>query len=272
MTKERYTFNVIKGLIIVVLFIVLLLTSFNSQAQTKTPGSNRAKEDKSRAARATSDSLFAIQKYLVKERYDSLRGATKSLYLGIEGSLGYTFNTLNSDIPKLNKLQLSYIGGTVGGVMANQRGKLKANVGLYYSDASTPYTFDLLTGNLSANLYLLRIGHVKSHTLEPYVVGGVSLQRINFYGTYLNDGTQHNYSISEEELLGKKRTAQLSAGLGAEFQLESDYGDFIHLFAEMLYGIPAIDRSSREVFNHTHIINPVTISVGISLGKIRHHK
>jgi hypothetical protein len=272
MTKDRYTINVIKGLIIVVLFIVLLLTSFNSQAQTRTPGSDRTHEDRSRTARATSDSLLASQKYLLTERYDSLRGATKPLYLGIEGSLGYIFHSLKSDIPKLNKLRVSYIGGTVGGVMANQLGKLKANVGLYYSDASTPYTFDLLTGNLSTNLYLLRIGKIKYHTLEPYVIGGVSLQQIKFYGMYLNDGTQQNYSISEEELLGKTRTTQFSAGLGAEFQLESDYGDFIHLFAEVVYGIPAADRSSREVFNQTHILNPVTISIGISLGKIRNHK
>lgn len=272
MTRDRYVNNVIKGLILVVLFIVLLLTSFNSRAQTGTFGSDRIHKDKTRTAWVMSDSLLSYQKYRLTEQYDSLRGANKLLYLGIEGSFGYTYYELSSDISRLNKLRVSYLGGTVGGVMANPRGKLKANVGLYYSDASTPYTFDLLTGNLSANLYLLRMGQIRYHTLEPYVTGGVSLQRIKFFGTYLDDGSPKNYSTSEEELLGRTVTTQFNVGLGAEYQLESDEGGFIHLFVEVVYGIPAVMRSSREVFEHTHSINPVTLSVGISFGKIRHHK
>lgn len=272
MTKERYTNNIIKGLIIVVLFIILLLTSCSSQAQTRAPGFDYSPEERARKARTDSDLLLADQKHRLTEQYDSLRGATKLVYLGYEGSFGYTVHALNSNIPQLNKLRVAYIGGTAGGVMANQRGKLKANIGLYYSDDSTPYTFDLFTGSLSANLYLLRLGRIKYHTLEPYVKGGASLQQIKFFGTYLNTGAQQNFSTSEEELLGKTVTTQFTVGVGAEYQLESDYGDFIHLFAEVVYGIPGVVRSTREVLDQTYVINPVTICVGISFGKIRHHK
>jgi|GEM_PF-1180557 len=271
MTKERYFNNIIKGLIIVVLFIVLLLTSLNSQAQTRTAGSERPRTENARTARTTSAPL-ANPEYQSIEHADSLRRATRLLYVGIEGNFGYTSHTLHSDIPQLNKLRVSYIGGTIGGVLASERGKLKANAGPYYSEGSVPYTFNLLVGNLSANLYLLRIGRIRYHTVEPYLIGEVSLQQIKFYGSYLNDGTHQNLSISEEEILGKTRTTQFSGGFGAEFQLESDYGDFIHLFAEVLYGVPAVDRSNRKVFNDTHMINPVTIRVGVSLGKIRYRK
>lgn len=255
-TKGRLEENRIKGLAKVILFLFVSLKSCVVNGQGP-PTSINAYD-------------YAADRYLLADTTSNNRVETdKPLYLGLEGSLGYMFSKLKSDIPRLNALRVSYFGGTAGGVLANQLGKVKANVGLYYSDDSTPYTFDLLTGNISTNLYLLRLQHIKYHTFEPYIVGGVSLRQTKFYGTYLDESTQKNLSTSEQPLLGKVVTRQFHVGVGAEYQLENDQGDFIHLFAEVAYGVPVATRCTREVFDRTHILNPVSVSVGISFGKIK---
>jgi hypothetical protein len=194
--------------------------------------------------------------------------APKPLYLGYEISLGTSPYTLKSDIPQLTNLRVSNLGGTVGTVLANQRYKLKANMGMYYSDNSVPYTFDLWTGTMSTNIYLLRLQEVKYRTLEPYIVSGASIKQIKFYGNYL-DYTQQNFSVSEEQLLAKEVSTQFIIGLGTEFQLESDDAQFIHFFAEMSLGLPVMIRSSRAAFDNTRPAYPLCISVGLSFGEIK---
>lgn len=255
-TKGRLEENSIKGCLFVILFLFLSLKSCGVNGQT-IPASIKESGD------------VANRYLLVDSIYNKSGETDRPLYMGYEVGLGYNSYTLESDIPQLNNLSVSFFGGTAGGVLGNQLGKLKANVGLYYSDDSVPYTFDNLTGNISANLYLLRIRQIKYHTLEAYMVGGVSLQQTKFYGTYLNEGTQKNFSTSQEQLLGKSVITQVNAGLGVEYQLESDQGDFIHLFAEVTCGALVATRCTREEFDYTRIINPVSISVGISFGKIK---
>ncbi len=254
--KRRLDENGIKGGLIVILFLFLSLKSCATKAMT-----------------------FDNQDYgCVADRYllaDSARGKSiktdKPLYLGYELALGKPIYTLNSDLAELNRLRVNNLGVTAGGVVANKFGKLKGKAGLFYSDASLPYTFDLFIGELSANAYLLRFGDAKYHNVEPYFIGSISQQHVKFYGNYLDQTGTRNYSTSEERFLARGVTTQLNVGLGAEYQLENDQGDFIHLFGEVAFGIPVATRCTREVFDRTHIINPFTISVGISFGKIKQH-
>ena len=244
--------NSIKGWLIIILFLFLSLKSFVVKGKTM---------------------AFPNQEYGHADRYlltDTARAKTdKPLYLGYELALGTPVYTLKSDLVQLNDLHVSNLGIIVGGVAANKFGKLKFNAGLYYSNASLPYSFDLFTGGLSANVYLLRIGDPKYHTVEPYFVGGMAQQHIKFYGNYINTNATSNYSISREQFQGKVVTTQFNVGLGAEYQLENDHGDFIHLFAEVTYGVPIATQCTREVFESTHIITPVSSSIGISFGKIK---
>jgi hypothetical protein len=257
-SKRRLKDNSIKALLIVVLFLFLSFNSCVVNGQIR-PADSR-------------EFGYVTDRYVLTDStWDNREETDRPLYVGFEVSLGHSSYTLQSDIPQLSNLMVSYFGGAAGGVLANQLGKLKANIGLYYSDASAPYTFDLLTGNVSANLYLLRIRQVKYHTLEPYLVGGVSAQQTKFYGTYLNDGMRQNYSTAEEQLLGKVATTQFNVGLGAEYQLKNDQGNFIFLFAEVVCGVPVATRHTREAFDRTHIINPVSISVGVGFGKIKQY-
>jgi hypothetical protein len=251
--KGRLEENSIKGCVIVILFLFLSLKSCVVKGETLT-FHNKEYGD-------------ATDRYLLT---DSVRKKTgKPLYLGYELALGTPVYTLKSDLTELNHLRVSNLGVIVGGVAANKFGKLKVNGGLYYSDASLPYSFDLYTVGLSANVYLLRMGNAKYHTVEPYFVGSITQQHIKFYGNYLDQNSPRNYSTSEEQFLGREVTTQFNVGLGAEYQLENDHGDFIHLFAEVACGVPVATQCTREVFDRTHIINPVSISVGISFGKIK---
>ncbi|MEJ0032779.1 MAG: hypothetical protein WDO15_21525 [Bacteroidota bacterium] len=193
---------------------------------------------------------------------------TNPFYVGYEVSIGMPYYTLKSDIPQLANLHVSNFGVTAGTILANQRYKLKANAGLYYSDSSVPYTLDLFTGNISTSIYLLRLREINYHTLEPYIVGGASVKQITFYGSYL-DYTQHNFSISDEHLLGRVVSTQFNIGLGTEFQLESDQAQFIHFFTEITLGLPLIIRSTNTAFDNTRPTYPLCISVGLSFGEIR---
>ncbi|MCD9018208.1 hypothetical protein [Parachryseolinea silvisoli] len=192
----------------------------------------------------------------------------KPLYLGYEFVLGTSVYTLKSDLSKLNRLRVTNLGVAVGGVLANKFGKIRGSAGLYYSDPSLSYSFDLFTGALSTNVYLLRMGKARYHTVEPYFLGGISQQHIKFYGN-LDRNSTRNHSKSEEQFLGKEVTTQFNLGLGAEYQLENDQGDFIHLFAEVAWGVPVATRCTRQIFDRTHIINPVNISIGINFGKTK---
>jgi hypothetical protein len=251
--KSRLEGNSIKGWLIVILFLFLSLKSCVVKGQALPSG--------------IKEYGYTADPYLLT---DSVSKKTdKPLYLGYELALGRPIYTLKSNLSELNHLPVSNLGVTAGGIAANKFGKLKVNAGLYYSDASLPYSFDLFTGGVSANVYLLRIGNPKYHTIEPYFIGSISQQRIKFYGNYLDENGTHNYSTSEEEFLGKVITTQFNVGLGAEYQLENDHGDFIHLFAEVACGVPVATQCTREVFDRTHITNPLSISVGISFGKIK---
>jgi hypothetical protein len=252
--KRRLEDNSIKVWLIVILFLFLSLKSCVATGNPMT---------------FCNQDNHPADRYLLGDSTNKKTG--NPLYLGYELALGRPIYTLKSDLTELNHLRVGNLGVMAGGVLANRFGKLKVNAGLYYSDASVPYNFDLFTGGVAANVYLLRIGDAKYHTVEPYLMAGISQQHIEFYGNYLNQNGASNSSTYEEKFLGEVITTQCNVGLGAEYQLANNHGDFIHLFAEVACGVPAAKQCTREVFDRTYIVNPVSISVGISFGKIKQH-
>jgi hypothetical protein len=253
--KKRLEENSIWRWLSVILFLFLSLKSRKAQCETAT----FHKQEYGHAAE---------ERHLLADTVVRLK-RDKPLYLGYELALGTPAYTLKSDLSEFDRLRVTNLGVVVGGVIATTLGKLTGSAGLYYSDASLPYSFDLFTGGLSANVYLLRLGKARYHTVEPYFLGGISQQHIKFYGNYLDRTGTRNNSQSEEPYLGKEVTTQFNLGMGAEYQLENDQGDFIHLFAEVAWGIPVATRSTRRIFDRTHIVNPVTINIGIGFGKIK---
>jgi len=58
-------------------------------------------------------------------------------------------------------------------------------------------------------------------------------------------------------------------GLGLEYQLMSYKIVFIHLFAEMNYGVSILGTASNKVLSGTVPINPSMITVGMNFGVIK---
>jgi hypothetical protein len=253
--------NGIKGLIILTMFIVLSLKSCMLRAQSTT-------------SREVLDRKIYLKVQAWEDSVKNLKPHKAPVYLGGELSLAFPQSDLKSKISQLNGLRMSYIGTNLGGVLANDIGKLKANVGMYYSEPSVPYTMSMLQGGLSASVYPLRLNGKKYHTFEPYVLAGISYQQTKYFGTYLlNDNTTsttpYNYSTTEQPLLGKTGFTQMNVAAGVEYQLQDFQNLFIHLFAEVGYGTGLHSTASNKVFSGTTTTNPMWVSVGINFGIIK---
>ena len=192
----------------------------------------------------------------------------RPLYFGYEIGVGVQGYTLKSNISRINNLHVLREGGYAGIKLGGNRVALRANAGLYYSDASVGYSIDHLEGTVSGNIYLLRLGKVKSHMFEPYFVGSVTYQRAKFFGSYLQT-EQKNYSYGNERELGSVRWYSGEVGAGIELQLHNDNLQFLHFFAEAKYGSPFSYNSSNVGYSQTFIKAPVALTVGVTFGRIR---
>jgi len=259
MTTTRLKYNSVKGLMLFCLFAIMSLKSCMVSAQ-----SSRKQLDEliSRKAKAWDDSIKGLK--LKKQ----------PLYMGAELSMAVPQYILKSRVAALDGLRVNYLGTNIGGVIGNPIGKLKANVGMYYSEPSVPYTMEMLQGGISGNIYLLRLKKIQYHSFEPYTTVGFSRQQTKFYGNYLpsadNSTTgQNNYSVTDQPLLGKTGFTQMNVGAGIEYQLENCNNLFVHLFAEINYGVLISSNASRTAFSGTRLSTPTTVSLGISFGIIK---
>lgn len=199
----------------------------------------------------------------LKQRY-------RPVYLGLDISFGIPRYQLKSNIAVLNNLPVNSFGGMAGGVLANPVGKIKSGIGIYYSGDNVPYTFDVMTANLSVNLYILRIQEVRYHTWEPYIFGGISQMKNRFYGYYLADPAMKiNRSSAEPPYIGSVLCTHLLTGAGVEYQLESDNREFIHLYAEISFGSNLRTNATTEALSHSTVPGSLWITIGMSFGKFK---
>ncbi|MBI3483215.1 MAG: hypothetical protein HY015_09640 [Bacteroidetes bacterium] len=190
-------------------------------------------------------------------------------YYGYGLSLSVPQQTLSSNISQLNGLKVNLVGYNLGGMIANKYGKLKANIGSYYSGSSTPYEIDVLRGSISGHIYMLRLSKVKAHLFEPYAVLGMSQQVSKFYGNYLSNDPQNVSSSTSQPLLGKVNSTRMNVGAGVELQLENDFQKFIHVFAEVTYGAPLSSSASNSSFSQTKVMNAITFNLGVNFGIVK---
>ncbi len=258
MKTQRLRDNSIKGLILLNILIIFSVKSCIVNAQT---------------FREAKDHIIRERVKIWEDSIAKLK-AKKPLYIGGEVAFTSLQSTLISSVDRLNGLHTSFLGTRISAVVANERGKIRVSGGMYYSSPSMPYTLDIMRGGLSANLYLLRLRTIKYHTIEPYVILGITRQQLNFYGVNLLGqdpgavNTNVNYSVSDPPLAGSISMNQISSGIGFEYQLESEKR-FIHPFTEVSYVTPILWSSSKEVLAGTRLSNPLQISLGISVGIIK---
>ncbi|HCW08251.1 MAG TPA: hypothetical protein DGG95_12895 [Cytophagales bacterium] len=228
---------------------------------------------KAQSSRQAIDQKFTLKIQRWEDSVRRLKAKRMPVYVGGSLSLAFPQNTLKSRIEALNGLRVSYTGTNLGGVLGTQLLKLKANAGLYYSDASVPYDMQMWQCSLASSIYILRLKEIKYHTLEPYFNLGLAHQSTKFYGNYLagENGapTNSNYSSTDQPLLNVSQYNQMNAGVGVEYQLESSNRMFVHLFAEMNYGLLISSRANTAAFNKTVTQNPTSITLGINFGIIK---
>jgi len=161
-------------------------------------------------------------------------------------------------------------GGSLGLIFGNDylRGKVRA-AGFYYSSAKTARTVDLFESEGLINFYPLQYFRKGKAALDIYLVGGVTMDNIKFYGHYLvDDKAVVNYSVTSEPYLVKLTQISATGGIGLEYHLPMEF-DFVHLFAEAKYGKPFQASTNNESFKNTTISYLSSLSVGVSFGIIR---
>jgi len=258
MTTQRLRDNSFKGVIISSLFILLSFRSCVVTAQSSIDARDK--------------NIFQKVKVL-EDSIKKLHPRKFPKYVGGELSLTHYQYSLKSKIGELSKLPVSFLGTNIGGVWGNPIRKTKANAGLYYSDASVPYTIEMVQASISTSVYFLRLKKVKYHTVEPYASIGLTFQKNTYRGNYLstdqNNNPTQSSSSSDAPLLGRTNHELVNAALGVEYQLESPNYLFVHLFAEVGYSFAVASGSTRKDFNGTSPTNLSSFSIGVSFGTFR---
>ncbi|HTH56934.1 MAG TPA: hypothetical protein VL728_12880 [Cyclobacteriaceae bacterium] len=216
--------------------------------------------------------MFAVI-YQVSAQNLHLFRPQSATYLGGSVSVGFPQYSLKSNIAAIDQQKVACTGATVGGMVSNAIGKIKADLGLFYSNASSGNDMQMTQGSVSGNLYVLRLKRAAPyHTFEPYVKFGLASQLTKFYGNYLNaneNTTETNYSSDTQPLLNTSWLHQGQLGLGIEYQFENNSDRFVQLFGEISYGLPISMKSSNPVFAKTSLVDQTTISFGVSFGIIK---
>jgi hypothetical protein len=238
---------------VIILMIIFTLVAAAANAQTR---------------QLTADEILYYKVQRVSDSIQALH-STKSHYSGYSISVAFPQYQIKSNISQLAGLPVSLAGGNVGVIFANQRGKIKANVGLYYSNDNVPYTMDLLAAAVTTNVYLLRLKNPQYHTIEPYAVFGLHQQVNRFFGSYLDGTARTNMSTGDQPLLGKTYDTQIVFGGGLEYQLENDHHQFIHFFTEFTYGSNVNTIADNENFSATECLNPLLITLGVHFGIVK---
>ncbi len=235
---SRIEANTFKLIVITLLYIVLMLKSCVSDAQT------------------------------LEEAYYK---NPNPKFIGFSGKYGVRALSFKSDIPELNSLNLMQEGGAVSFLYGNDYTKIVLlGAGLYYPVCGSPHTINLVNVAATSNIYVLRSLTRKMRTIEPYTVAGLGYDNYQFRGKYLSvaDGPQKASSKGKQPLLGKISASTIRFGAGIEFQLESHL-EFLHLFLEAQYSVPFLTNTNQIAFSNTNISSSLLVNVGFSIGIIK---
>lgn len=189
-------------------------------------------------------------------------------YRGYTLGAGTQKYSLASDIPDLNRLNVTREGGSVGVYFGNKLWLVRSAVGLFYSSPSVPYSIDVMEVGIAANVYFLQLGVKQYRRVEPYFSISTKATRSAFYGTFLQKG-QTNYSVADEDLIGRIHSIQSFAGIGAEYQLLGS-SEFLHFFVEARYGTTLGDFAAVDALSRTRTTDPMSLVAGVNFGKLKY--
>jgi hypothetical protein len=203
---------------------------------------------------------------LLQSVFSSAQTAPRSEYKGLDVRFGSRSFDIQSNVKELNYSTIAQLGGHAGVLYGNHIIRVNAGAGYYTSDAAVAGTLDLYEAIASANFYPLSALLGRSSKIEPYLTVGMAYNMFKFYGYYISKepGTI-NHSQGEAPYLGSIRQVNTYVGAGLEFAV-FDLVDFVHIFSEMRYGYNVSADSRDQSFQDTVIKNQMHVSVGINFG------
>jgi hypothetical protein len=187
--------------------------------------------------------------------------------MGFTANFGGRSFQISSDIEKINNTNVSQAGGQLGFVFGNNIVRSRIGlIGYYSSGKNVAGTIDLFANNASINFYPLALIHREASRIQPYINGGLSYDRMKFYGYYLNqDAAPVNRSTSQAPYLGSIKQINSSFGAGFEFIIVQNH-TFLHFFSEARYGFHVSDVDKNYELRNTSASNNVRVNVGIVFG------
>jgi hypothetical protein len=188
----------------------------------------------------------------------------KIKHIGMEGSFGVRSFLVTSNINQIKNMRASHDGGSLGVVLGNRKVKYKLTAGYYFSSGNTPQTQDLYELAQHMNYYPL-ISILPKSKIQLYITQGISLNKLKFYGNYLDD--QPSRTLHEPHI-GSLNQISLSGGLGLEYRVPSPC-DIIHIFAEAQFGTPVQLNASNKAFSLTKLNQSTQFNIGVSFGRKR---
>lgn len=244
MYTERIEVNMIKGTLILGLFLLLNIYSFMAAAQT-------------------SIDVESSGDQYAQKRSRSVYGFFK----GVGASFQTRVFTLKSDIPELNGLSVLQEGGQAGLFAGNRFIRARLGLlGLMYSSMRTPRTINVFEVEGGVNYYFLQASK-RIRFAEPYLTTGLVYDILRFRGHYLGSEGMGNTSVPEP-YLGSIRKMDATIGAGLELGLLNAQ-QFVHLFTEAKYGVNLSQSASNRAFENTSVSNQVMISMGLRFGTLR---
>jgi len=187
------------------------------------------------------------------------------IYLGVECTYGVRLLRISSDIPEIGQLSVTEESGSLGAVYGNEFIRAKLRMGLSdYAAASYARTVKLFRSEGQVNFYPFQYIRTHQQIIDVYLLGGVSLDVVKFYGHDQHNNTRVNYSNPDEPYLGKVTQYSASLGLGVEYHVPY-ISNFMHLFTEIKFGYPLL-VSFRELSSDTSLGKFSGITIGASFG------
>jgi len=220
-----------------------------------------------RISHRVTNAMLVILTFVLSAIYSLTANAQSTRYRGLEGSFGVRSMQIQN-LPENGTVQANLSGGQVGFVTGNEH--LLASVGVfgyYESDNGVPGSVRLYESSLKFNFYPMSF-IATDPIVQPYLVAGISYDRLNFSGYYLHEepGTI-NYSSLKLPDLGKVKEINAMAGAGMAFRVVSN-SSFVQIFTEVKYGYN-LAASGTKKFADTNSTTGMIGNVGVRFGMQR---
>lgn len=245
MYTERFKVNMIKGAVIILLFLGLNIHSFVAGAQT-------------------SVSTTANEGGYVRERTRDVYG----IFKGAGASFHSRIFSLKSDIPELDGLTVYQEGGQAGLFVGNRTLRARLGLlGLMYSAMRVPRTINVFEVEGGLNYYFLSASK-RMRFVEPYVTSGLVFDVLRFKGHYLAGEDVIVNNSAPEPYLGSITKFDATVGGGIELGI-LNAEQFVHFFTEVKYGVKLSQSASNQAFENTSVSNQTMVSIGLRFGSLR---